>query len=163
MENWFHFYIGSDPRTILWWQMCIRGILIFFWALLMVRIGGKRIFGKFTGFDIVLSVILGSILSRALTGNARFIPTIAAASTITLLHIVLANISFYTKVLGHIIKGNETLLIKDGEILWENMRKANVTEHDLREELRLNASRETFEGIKSAYLERSGSISFIKG
>ena len=160
MHEWIHFYIG-DTGSTLWWQMSIRGVLIFLWTLLLVRIAGRRVFGKNTGFDIVLGVILGSILSRALTGNAEFFPTIAAATTITCLHILMANVSFYVRGFGYLIKGSEIRLIKNGELIWKNMRKANVTVRDLKEALRINGSRETFHHIRSAYLERSGDISFI--
>jgi uncharacterized membrane protein YcaP (DUF421 family) len=51
--------------------------------------------------------------------------------------------------------------VNDGQILWENMKTANVTEHDLREAMRSNAKMSEIEKIKAAYLERSGDISFI--
>jgi hypothetical protein len=159
--NRLHFIIGSDSDTILWWQMCIRGIVIFFYALFLVRIGGTRIFGKNTSFDIVLGVILGSILSRALTANAKFIPTIAAAGTLILLHKLLASAAFRQKVIGHLIKGKETQLVQDGNILWKNMKKTSITEHDLKEALRSNVKTADLRSIKSAFIERSGKISFI--
>lgn len=156
-----HFFIGSNADTIAWWQMCIRGVLIFLYCLFLVRVGGKRIFGKNTSFDIVLGVILGSILSRALTANAQFIPTLAAATTLVFLHLFLANMSFHIRIIGHLIKGKEVKLVSNGNILWKNMKKANVTEHDLQEALRSNAKSMDIQKVKSAFLERNGDISFI--
>lgn len=74
MEETFRHIIGPDSNAINWWQMCIRGVLIFCIALLLVRVGDRRIFNKNAAFDIVLSIILGSVLSRAITGNAPFVP-----------------------------------------------------------------------------------------
>jgi uncharacterized membrane protein YcaP (DUF421 family) len=157
-----HNLIGSNAETITWWQMSIRAIFIFFSGLVLVRFGGKRIFGKNASFDIVLGVILGSILSRALTANARFFPTLAAAATLVLLHMLLAKIAFRNKTFGHLVKGMEDRLVVDGAIDWKTMKKTNITEHDLREAARLKGSVMGLEKVREAFLERSGDISVIK-
>lgn len=157
----FHSIIGSNPDTITWWQMSCRAIGIFFSALLLVRFGGTRVFGRNSSFDIVMSVILGSILSRALTGNARFLPTLAAAAVLVFIHAVLANLSFRSRTIGHFIKGRETQLIKDGRLLMQAMKKTNITTHDLMEAVRSTAKLEDLSSVRDAYLERDGSISVI--
>jgi uncharacterized membrane protein YcaP (DUF421 family) len=161
MEDTIHLLIGSDAETILWWQMSIRAVFIFISALVLIRLGPTRIFGKNTSFDIVLGVILGSILSRALTANARFFPTLAAAATLVLLHALLAKISFWKRAIGHTIKGVEVKLVEDGEILWEGMKKTSTTRHDLLEALRTKGTEPDVSKVKAAYLERSGKISVI--
>lgn len=158
----FHKVIGSDADTILWWQMVCRAILIFLYTLLLVRFGGRRIFGKNTSFDIVVGVILGSIMSRALTANAQFFPTIAAATVLVLLHWLLAALSQHSRHLGHLIKGTEVLIVKDGKIQEAALKKTNMTEHDLMESLRSTGSTTDVENVKAAYLERSGNVSVIK-
>ena len=157
----FQKIIGSDADTIVWWQMVCRGVLVFFYTLLLVRFGGRRIFGKNTSFDIVLGVILGSIMSRALTGNARFFPTLAAGTALVLLHWLLAELSHHSKRLGHLIKGTEVLLVEEGHIQKDALRKTNLTEHDLMESLRSNGGTMNLEDVKAAYLERSGNVSVI--
>ena len=162
MEEWLHFLIGSNPETILWWQMVVRAIFIFFVALILVRFGGKRIFGKNTSFDIVLGVILGSILSRALTANAKFVPTICAATALVLLHMLLAKISFYSRIVGFIIKGSEDKLIDSGEIMWRAMAKNSLTKNDLMEALRVGGGTDQSDKVRAAFIERSGQVSVIK-
>jgi uncharacterized membrane protein YcaP (DUF421 family) len=159
--DWLDYYIGTDPQTILWWQMSIRAVLIFFVGLVFIRYGGKRVFGKNSSFDIVLGVILGSILSRALTGNSRFIPTVAAAFVMVVLHRLMAEIAFKYRWFGHIIKGEESQLVANGEILWKQMKKNSITEHDLKEAFR-NSGVADLSSVKEAYLERNGKISVIK-
>lgn len=157
----FHELIGSDADTITWWQMVVRGILIFFYTLILVRFGGRRIFGKNTSFDIVLGVILGSIMSRALTANAQFFPTLAAATALVFLHGLMAAIAPHCKTFGHLIKGTEVLLIENGQVITEALRKTNITEHDLMEALRANGGTDDYREVKAAYLERSGNISVV--
>ncbi len=82
----FHQIIGTSAENILWWQMVCRGILIFCYTLLLVRFGGLRIFVRTTSFEIVLGIMIASMLSRATTGSVRFIPTLATATALVLLH-----------------------------------------------------------------------------
>ena len=157
-----YWLIGSDESSILWWQMVIRGVLIFLYTLLLVRFGGRRVFGKNTSFDIVLGVILGSIMSRALTANAPFFPTIAAATALVLLHRSMGMLAQHSRTFGQLIKGTKVKLIEDGVVLQTALKRMNMTDHDLNESLRLSGGTNEVETVKAAYLERSGKVSVIK-
>ncbi len=159
--DWINQIIGTDAQTILWWQMMVRGVLVFFVALFLVRMGGKRTFGKSTSFDIVVGVMLGSTLSRTLTGNSRFFPTVAAASALVLLHFLLGKLALHSPRVGHAVKGIEVQLVKDGQIQWDAMRRVNMTEHDLREAMRLQGGPVELPRIRAAFLERNGHVSIL--
>ncbi|GHA71138.1 DUF421 domain-containing protein [Pontibacter akesuensis] len=153
---------GIHDQTLTWWQMSFRAVGVFFAALAIMRIGSHRIFGKNTAFDIVLGIIYGSILSRAITGNAPFWPTLAAALTLVMLHKLLAMLAFSTNIgFGNLIKGRATVLVKDGELQWGAMRDNSVTENDILEALRSAGHKPDISSIQTAYLERSGNISII--
>lgn len=154
-----HFFIGSDADTILWWQVMIRATIIFCIALVMVRFAGKRIFGKHTAFDIVLGIVLGSVLGRAITAHAPLITSIIAAFTLVFLHWLIAFISMKWDFFGVLVKGHFQILIKDGEIQWENMKKNNISERDLHEAIRIEGNGAKVDDIATAYYERSGDIS----
>lgn len=143
--------------------MSIRAVIVFIVALVIVRIGNHRIFGKNTAFDIVLGIIYGSVLSRAITGNSPFFPTIVAALMLILLHRILAVIAFRTSFgFGNWIKGKPSVLIEDGEIKWDALRKNSITENDLKEAVRKSGCEADLGKISTAYLERSGDISIIQ-
>src|SRR3954454_16935665 len=80
---------GSD---LAWYQECARAAVIFVYGLALVRIAGRRIFGKWSALDIVVSIIIGSNLSRTLTGNAQLWGTLAATTLLVALHWVLARL-----------------------------------------------------------------------
>ena len=60
-----------------------------------------------------------------------------------------------------LIKGNARVLVSEGRIDWENMRRSHISEHDLREELRLNANVDDPAEVKLAVKERSGEIGVV--
>ncbi|SEL42820.1 Protein of unknown function [Halomonas daqiaonensis] len=62
-------------------------------------------------------------------------------------------------LIGVLVKGHFQILIKDGEIQWENMKKNNISEMDLYEAIRMQGNGAQVEDIVTAYYERSGDIS----
>ncbi|MDX5422384.1 MAG: DUF421 domain-containing protein [Hymenobacteraceae bacterium] len=162
MEHFFEVAFGIHDSTLTWWQTSARAVGVFFAALIIIRIGNHRMFGKNSAFDIILGIIYGSILSRAITGNAPFWPTIAAAFTLVMLHKALAAFAYHTHFgIGLIIKGRPKALVKNGELQEEAMRESSVTKNDLKEAIRSSGSGAGLDSIEDAYLERSGKISII--
>jgi uncharacterized membrane protein YcaP (DUF421 family) len=162
MEEFFETVFGVGELPLNWWQMGIRAVVVFFVALIIMRLGSKRIFGKHTAFDIVLGIIYGSILSRAITGNSPFFPTLFAALILVLLHRFLAYLAYSTSgPFGSLIKGNPVMLVKDGKLREEELKKNSLTEKDLQEAMRVGGVT-SIEDIETACLERSGDISIIK-
>jgi len=157
-----HDLIGHDERPIAWWQMTIRAVVIFMFGIVLIRLAGKRAFGKASAFDIVFAIIIGSNLSRTLTANAPFLPTLAASGALVLLHRALAWAAFHTSWLGYVIKGEPRCLIRDGEPQRSEQSASHITDEDLQEALRLHAGQEGLAGIEAAYLERNGDISFVR-
>jgi uncharacterized membrane protein YcaP (DUF421 family) len=78
--------IGESKDQILWWQESMRAVIIFFYGLVLIRFLGRRAFGKHSTLDILLAIVIGSNLSRAITGNAPFIQTIIATAVIFALY-----------------------------------------------------------------------------
>lgn len=156
-----HALIGSDEGEIAWWQMCNRAVLIFVFGLVLVRAAGKRVFGKWGAIDILLSVIIGSNLSRTLTGGAPFLPTLAATALLVLLHRIATEVALRLPALGPILKGRTARLIRDGEVDQAALRRHAVGEHDLEAALR-GAGVLSADAVAEAWLERNGDISVIK-
>ncbi|AHM60491.1 hypothetical protein D770_11170 [Flammeovirgaceae bacterium 311] len=153
------FGLDTDLSTII--TFAIRAVVVFAISVLYVRLGGKRIFNKNSAFDIVAAIMLGSILSRAITDSAPFIPTLVAGAILVITHRSLAYVSYRSDWFGDWIKGVSRTLVKDGKLLEDNMRKSHITEQDLMAAARTQSSLDSLDDIKEAYLERSGEISIL--
>ena len=160
MEEIFRDIIGPDSTAINWWQMSIRGVITFMLTLLLIRFGDNRIFGKSSAFDIALGVILGSVLSRAITGNAPFLPALITSFVLVLLHRILAYLACRSSI-GDFIKGKSYQLVKEGELLTNQMNSHRITKKDLEEAMRSTGKTTDLADVEAAFLERSGSISII--
>jgi len=107
-------------------------------------------------------VIIASVLTRAINGSAPFFPTLGTGFVLVLLHRFLALAAYYSHGFGTLIKGKPAVLVENGQLLRKNMSINQVSEHDVEEDMRLDAGTEDLSRIKVARLERSGDISFIK-
>jgi uncharacterized membrane protein YcaP (DUF421 family) len=148
----------SDVNPI---QMALRTILIYAFTLALVRLGSKRFLAEASAFDVIVGIMLGSVMSRAINGSAPFLPTLAGGAVMVAIHWLLGVVSYHTDWLGPIIKGNPVLLIKDGEVQRDGMRKAGLSSQDLEQALRLQAKHTETSRVRRAYMERNGSISVL--
>ena len=142
-------------------QMSLRALLVFLLATAMIRIGNKRFMGKSTAMDVMLGIVFGSVVSRAITGNAPFFPALAGSATLILAHWAVSALGFRSHRIGTLFKGHETRLVKDGQLDHEAMKKSHITEHDLQEALRTNGKPPELREIQTAHLERNGDISIL--
>ena len=153
-------WIGED--SLQWYQVTLRALIVYIAALAMVRIGEKRFMGKNTAFDIILGIILGSVVSRAVNSTGTIFPTILGGFVLVGLHWLMAVISFKSDRLGDLFKGNASQLVKNGEISWDVMERSHISEKDLMSQVRTEGNTEDLRSVEKAYLERSGQISVIK-
>ena len=113
--DWNINMFGSTGH-VTWIQESGRAILLFAYGLAAVRLAGRRVFGKWAALDIIVSVIVGSNLSRALTGSAPLFGTIAATTVLLALHWVLAQGTARWKGLSRLLEGSPIRLARDGQV-----------------------------------------------
>ena len=106
--------------------------------------------------------LIASVLARAINGSAPFFPTIGTGFILVALHWVLGLVAYHSHGFGCLIKGEAQVIVRNGKLDRENMRRNHISEHDLEEDMRLSAQIEHVSKIKVARVERSGDISFIK-
>jgi uncharacterized membrane protein YcaP (DUF421 family) len=154
--------LGAEPKDLTFTQISLRGVIIFLITLVMVRLSSKRSLAEKTAFDAILLVILASILSRAINGTAGFFTSIGGGFVLVFLHRAFGWIACRSHTFGKLIKGCPDVIVENGKPLLDMMRRNLISQHDLEEDLRLDAKVEDISQIRRARVERSGDISFIK-
>jgi len=153
--------VGLESRDITVLQMSLRAAVVFIVTIIMVRLAKKRFMGRATAFDVILGIMIGSIVSRAVTGNSPLLPALAATAVLLGMHWLFSGIAMHWHGFGSFIKDEPRLLIRGGHIDWQQMRKAHMTEHDLWEDLRGKGISD-LKQVAEARLERSGNLSVVK-
>ncbi len=158
----FEAIIGQGtPMQIAWWQMAVRAVIIFFYGVVLLRVAGRRAFGRQSALDIVLTVLIGSNLSRAMTGGSPFLPTIAGSAVLVLLYWIGIHLTQRSDIAGFLVKGESLVLLRDGKPDHGALRRAGVSERDLREAVRSEGAADPGE-VQLATLERSGHVSVVR-
>lgn len=151
---------GTDQH-LNWAQECGRAVVIFAYGLALVRLSGRRVFGKWSALDIVVSVIVGSNLSRALTGSAPLIGTVAATTLLMALHWVLAQAAARSEPLSRILEGSPVKLSEGGANDRPILVRHAISPGDLDESLRQSGV-ESLDESRLVTLEPSGKITVLK-
>lgn len=154
---------GNEVEQVIpVWQLIVRTILIYGVAILIIRVGKRRFMGGFTTFDILLGFVVGSVLSRAITGAIRFVDMVVIVSVLAAVHWIFAIAGYYAgSFLSKKMKNSARKLVEDGQMIEEAMRKSKLGENDLMQAIRSKGNVDSIEKVKSAYLERDGNITVI--
>lgn len=153
--------LGEKPQDLGMTEMALRAVVIYLATLAIVRLGKKRFMSRASAFDVIVGIMLGSIASRAITGNAPIAPAMAAAAVTMALHWGFSALAVRWHGFGTMIKGRDRLLVRDGQVDEDELRAAHMTMRDLAEELREKGIADVA-GVAEARLERDGAISAIK-
>ena len=154
-------YFGINEHISIL-EITVRSVIMFLVTLPMVRLAGMRQFRKNSPFDMVITFLIGGVLSRGVVGATPLVSTLASALALILLQKLLYKLTFRSRRLEKIMKGQPFLIYKDGEFLNDNMRKADVTTLEIYEDLRVEQQTDKLDEIAEIFVEKTGEISFIK-
>jgi uncharacterized membrane protein YcaP (DUF421 family) len=155
---------GDLEKNLTLAQECARAALIFCYGLLMLRLSGRRTFAQMSAIDLVISIIVGSNLSRAMTGGVPFWETLASVAVLVALHLLLAHAVARSPGLARWAEGSPVILAQDGVIVERARLNCKISMADIDESLR----EEGIDGLgeigktRKLVLEPSGKISVIK-
>lgn len=152
---------GDDDGELTAAQMSARAVLVFAYGTVLVRLAGKRLFGKWGAMDIIVSVMIGSNLSRALTGNAPLVQVMVASAALVGLHAAFAFFAARADWLGPLLKGRACRIVKDGRPDRRAMRRHGVGGNDLEAALR-SSNLKSLDEVDEVWVERNGDVSVIK-
>lgn len=158
----FLFGLHADSHTITAVQLLTRAVLVFFAALVLLRVSGPRTFGGSTAFDMVVKIMLGALLSWAVVAASPFGGTLLAGLAFVVLHRGLAWAAYRYGWVDNLVKGQVYVLAEKGQPNTDQMRQLNLSEKDLDEGLHENGNVGSLAQTEAVYLERDGSISVVE-
>jgi uncharacterized membrane protein YcaP (DUF421 family) len=153
--------LGLEGKELTAAQMALRAAVVYAAVVLLVRLGKRRFMGRASAFDVILGIMLGSVASRGITGNAPLGPTLAAAAALLAMHWAASALAVRWHPFGEAVKGRPVVLVREGRIEEAAMRAAHLTERDLHEGLRRHGLTSA-ERVAEARLERNGDISVVR-
>jgi uncharacterized membrane protein YcaP (DUF421 family) len=140
----------------------LRALAVYVFLLLIIRVSGRRTLGELSTFDFVLVLIISEACQQALIGqDYSVVGAWLAITTLIGFDILLAILKSKFDSIERLIDGVPSMLIEDGKVLRDQIKRARLDEDDIRESARKQLGLSKLSQIRHAVLEKDGSISVI--
>lgn len=142
--------------AVPWWELVVRGAVVYIFLLILLRITGKRQVGQLAPFDLVLLLVLSNAVQNSMNaGDNSLIGGLISAATLVLLNFAVAIGTYRNKKLETLIEGKPQILIHNGKLFEEVVASAHLIHHEIHAALRRGGCT-CVEEVHSAILENTG-------
>jgi uncharacterized membrane protein YcaP (DUF421 family) len=143
------------------WELVLRGVVVYAFLLLLLRLTGKRQVGQLAPFDLVLLLVLSNAVQNSMNGGDNsLVGGLISATTLVGLNFLIGLATYRNKKLEAIVEGHPQVLIHNGKVFDHVVAQAQLTHHELNAALRQGGCT-CPEEVHLAILENNGSISVI--
>ncbi|RCW41879.1 DUF421 domain-containing protein [Paenibacillus prosopidis] len=144
-----------------WLLVALRTLLAIVILFLMTKILGKRQVSQLSFFEYITGITIGSLAAYiSLDLDARWYLGIVSLSVWVLFSLGIEFLQIKSKKARDFIESKARVLIKDGKIMEENLKKERITTDELMEELRKKSVFQTA-NVEFAVMEPSGDINVL--
>ncbi|GAB1533556.1 MULTISPECIES: DUF421 domain-containing protein [Brevibacillus] len=144
-----------------WSIILLRSIGAVAYLFLLTKIIGKRQIKQLTYIEYIVGISIGSIAAFMATEmDGPVYHSLIGMGVFALFPYLMEWLSLKSKFLRDLFEGKSTVLIKEGKILEDNLKKERLTAEDLMEQLRIkNVFRVA--DVEFALMETSGEVSVL--
>lgn len=147
--------------SVPWWEFILRGVVVYVFLLVFLRLTGKRQTGQFAPFDLVLLLILSNAVQNSMNaGDNSLVGGLISASTLIVCHMLLAWLTFRHAWMERLVDGRPQVLVRDGQLDTALMRKELLSTRDLEAALRAGGCLDLHE-VERATIETNGQITVV--
>lgn len=144
-----------------WMHIIVRSILFVVTLFAITKLGGKKQLAELSFFEYVSGITIGSIAGEVIMGlEGNMFHGVLAVIIFGGFTYLVDVLSIKSKSFRDVIEGKATVLIKDGKVLEENMKKEKYTIDELNSLLRQKNVFKTAD-VEFAVLEPKGDLSVL--
>lgn len=138
-----------------------RTVILYLLIMLALRAMGKRQIGQLEPSELVLTMMVSDLASVPMQDfGIPLVSGIIPILTLFSLSLLISQLSLHHLRFRELVCGTPVLLIRNGQVQQENMRKNRYTIDELLEELRAQGY-SSIKDIQYAILENSGKLSLL--
>ena len=144
------------------YDIIIKTVIFYIVLIVVIRLLGKREVGEISVFDLVIIIIVADIATLSINANWEMvIPTLLSLFSLLILQKLLAFLSMRFPFLRKVVDYSPSIIIYDGKLNLEEMKKQAYTVEDLICQAREKGVMDLSE-IRMAILESTGQLSIYK-
>ena len=143
------------------WSIVLRTVIVYVALLLGLRLAGKREMGQMTPFDLVVILLIANAVQNAMVGpDTSVTGGLIAAGVLIVGNYGVAEGRERLPWLRRAVEGTPTLLINDGKLVREHLRREGLDEDEVLMAIREHGVADV-KDVRMAVLETDGSISIV--
>ena len=147
--------------NVPWWEFVVRGVVVYIFLLVFLRLTGKRQTGQYAPFDLVLLLILSNAVQNSMNaGDNSLVGGLMSASTLLVCHAGLSHLTYRFRKLERLIDGRPRVLVQDGKVDEQLMQSERISASDLAAALRAGGCLHAHE-VARATIEVNGQITVV--
>ncbi len=144
-----------------WWEFVLRGLLVYGFLLVTLRLTGKRQVGQLAPFDLVLLLVLSNAVQNSMNAGDNTV----ASGFILVLTLLAVNgfmgwITWRNKRAEILLEGRPQILVHNGVMDAVILGRERITQHELMAAVR-QAGLSDLGEVRLAILENNGRINVI--
>lgn len=142
--------------------VCIRTFILYLVVFFTLRVMGKSELSKLSTFQMVVLFMIAELASIPIDSpKASLINGVVAIFTLLFLQVLLSFLSIKSEKIKDFIHGKPSILIDNGKINIQEMRRLRITVNDLFEQLRIENC-PSLNNVQYAVMESNGELSIIQ-
>jgi uncharacterized membrane protein YcaP (DUF421 family) len=144
-----------------WIDTVVRSFIFLAALFFMTKILGKKQISELSFFEYISGITIGSIAGEVITGlESSIIQGLLAIVIFSLITLLVDYLALKSKTVRNLADGRGTVLIKDGKVLEENLKKEKYTIDELSALLRQKDIYRVAD-VEFAVLEPRGTLSAL--
>jgi uncharacterized membrane protein YcaP (DUF421 family) len=142
-------------------DIVIRAVVAFLFVFVLTRLIGRRELSSLQPFDLLLLIVIGDLLQQGVTQTDLSVTgLVLTVGIFGLMTLAASYVGFRFPRIRPILEPEPLILVEDGNVIEQNLKKERMTPQELAAEARLQQI-DSLDKVKWAVLESGGQISFI--
>ena len=147
--------------SVPWWEFIVRGVVVYLFLLVFLRLTGRRQIGQYDPFDLILLLILSNAVQNSMNaGDNSLIGGLISALTLIGCHVAMSRLAWASPRLARWLDGTPRVLIRGGQLDKDTLRDERLTLDDVQAALRAAGCLHTHE-VERATIETNGQITVV--
>jgi uncharacterized membrane protein YcaP (DUF421 family) len=142
-------------------EKILRPICVYAFLIVGLRLSGKRELVQLNPFDLVVLLTLSNTVQNAIIGDDNTVTGgIIGATSLLIINYLVVRFLYKHRELDQLIEGRADVLIEDGKVKTQHLKKELITMAQLEAAARKQGF-DSLSEVQQCVLEPGGTISFI--
>ena len=136
-------------------------LIIYLFLVALMRVMGRRSLGQLSALDLLIFALLGSAVETAMIrGDTSLKAGLVSAMTLLAANKLITMAMLRSKRLRHLVGAGPVVLVHNGKLVEENLRRIGMSDDDVYEALREREGGSPLE-LRFAVLEPDGRVNVV--